>query len=111
MNKTRLEKEKRKAAGARLLELERPGAGQEETAERESRQHQGRGDSEVDLPWTMSVPEAGARFYGVGVNRAYEMAKLGLMPNVWWLFWNSSPEVRKSKMSVFFDWSPLSKLA
>jgi hypothetical protein len=80
VNKTRLEKEKRKAAGARLLELERPGAGQEETAERESRQHQGRGDPEVDLPWTMSIPEAGARFYAVGVNRAYEMCRLGLMP-------------------------------
>jgi hypothetical protein len=80
--RTKVEREKRKVAGARLLELERARAGQQETAERESRQHQGRGDSEVDLPWTMSVPEAGARFYGVGVNRAYEMAKLGLMPTV-----------------------------
>jgi hypothetical protein len=84
VNKTRLGKEKRKAAGARLLELDRSGADQQETAGREARQHHTGGDSDegVALPWTMSIVQAGAKFYGVGPNRSYEMARLGLMPTV-----------------------------
>jgi hypothetical protein len=33
-------------------------------------------------PWTMSIPEAGRKYYGVGRNRAYAMALEGIIPTV-----------------------------
>jgi hypothetical protein len=32
--------------------------------------------------WTLSIPEAGKRYYGVGRNRAYQLAIDGIMPTI-----------------------------
>jgi hypothetical protein len=32
--------------------------------------------------WTMPIPEAGKKYYGVGKNRAYQMALDGIMPTI-----------------------------
>ena len=34
----------------------------------------------TDAPLTMSIPEAGRRYYGLGRDRSYQAAKAGLIP-------------------------------
>jgi hypothetical protein len=33
-------------------------------------------------PWTMSVPEAGKKYYGLGRNASYEAAQAGQIPTI-----------------------------
>jgi hypothetical protein len=35
-----------------------------------------------DAPWTMSVPEAGRKYYGLGKHASYQAARDGLIPCV-----------------------------
>jgi hypothetical protein len=35
-----------------------------------------------EAPWTMSVPAAGKKYYGLGRNASYEAAKDGVIPTV-----------------------------
>jgi hypothetical protein len=39
-------------------------------------------DDKQEEIWTMSVPEAGRKYFGVGRNRAYAMANEGIIPTV-----------------------------
>ena len=57
----------------------------------------------------MPTPAKTRMTWYVGSISNQRAAKFGLMPNLWWLFWKSSPAVTKSKTSVFRDLSPLSK--
>jgi hypothetical protein len=36
--------------------------------------------SEIDTAWTMSIIEAGRRYYGTGKNQSYELVRRGIMP-------------------------------
>jgi hypothetical protein len=38
--------------------------------------------SDDETPWTMSVPEAGKKYYGLGRGASYEAAWNGLMPTI-----------------------------
>jgi hypothetical protein len=46
--------------------------------ERDRRARQGQTGN--DIPWTMSVPAAGRKYYGKGKNESYAMAHAGQMP-------------------------------
>jgi hypothetical protein len=35
-----------------------------------------------DKPWTMSIPEAGKRYFGLGRNGSYDAARRGELPTV-----------------------------
>jgi hypothetical protein len=53
-------------------------------------QHSGRKDRALQLPpvrrasaaWTLSVPEAGRKYYGLGRNASYEAAAAGQIPTI-----------------------------
>jgi hypothetical protein len=36
-----------------------------------------------EKPWTMDVPEAGRKYYGIGRSASYTAAKTGAMPVIW----------------------------
>jgi hypothetical protein len=38
--------------------------------------------TEDDKPWTMSIPEAGKRYFGLGRNGSYDAARRGELPTV-----------------------------
>jgi hypothetical protein len=38
--------------------------------------------TEKQRPWTLSVPEAGKRYYGIGRNAAYRAAERGDIPTI-----------------------------
>ena len=38
--------------------------------------------ADIESKWTISVPEAGRRYYGLGKNAAYEAARRGDIPAI-----------------------------